>query len=109
MAVQADALQPERLLRHPDLARTLDLRQPLAVLLVAFLHLVPYEDQAVHMVRAYRDAGAAGSLPGAEPRHRQLHPRTLRPAPQRSSTARQHPSRSARASKSSPTSKASTW
>jgi hypothetical protein len=62
VAVQADALQPERLLQHPELTRTLDLRQPLAVLLVAFLHLVPDEDQAQRVVHAYRDACAPGSF-----------------------------------------------
>lgn len=61
VAIQADALLPERVLHHPDLARTLDLRQPLAVLLVAFLHLVPDEDQARRVVHAYRDASAPGS------------------------------------------------
>jgi S-adenosyl methyltransferase len=61
VAVQADALQPERVLQHPELARTLDLREPLAVLLVAFLHLVPDEERALRLVQTYRDASATGS------------------------------------------------
>ena len=36
VAIKADALQPDSLLQHPDVLATLDLHQPVAVLLVAF-------------------------------------------------------------------------
>ena len=61
VAVQADAMQPEKLLRHPELDGILDLRQPVAILLVAFLHLVADDDAALRVIRYFRDAMASGS------------------------------------------------
>jgi hypothetical protein len=60
-AIQSNATQPEALLRHPDVQRMLDLRQPMAVLLVAFLHLVADDEEAVRVVRHLRDAITPGS------------------------------------------------
>jgi len=61
VAIQSNAAQPDALLRHPDVQRILDLRQPVAVLLVAFLHLVADDEEALRVVRHLRDAIAPGS------------------------------------------------
>jgi hypothetical protein len=61
VAIQADAMQPDQVLGHPDVQRLLDLRQPVALLLVAFLHLVADDDAALSVVRHFRDAIAPGS------------------------------------------------
>ncbi|MBV9599123.1 MAG: SAM-dependent methyltransferase [Chloroflexi bacterium] len=61
VAIQADATQPDQVLRHPYLSQMLDLRQPVAVLLVAFLHLVSDDDAALRIVRHFRDSIASGS------------------------------------------------
>jgi len=59
--IQADARRPEQILAHAETRRLLDLRQPVAVLLVAMLHFVPDDADAERMVRALRDALAPGS------------------------------------------------
>jgi hypothetical protein len=59
--IQADARQADEVLAHPDLARVLDLRRPVAVLLIAFLHFVMDDAQADEIVRAFRGAMAPGS------------------------------------------------
>jgi hypothetical protein len=59
--IQADAREPELILQHPDVRRTLDFRQPVAVLLVSVLHFVTDDDTAYHLVRAFRDVLAPGS------------------------------------------------
>jgi len=61
VAVQADATQPEALLQLPELYGMLDLREPVAVLLVAFLHLVEDDERAMHIVARMREAIAPGS------------------------------------------------
>jgi hypothetical protein len=60
-AIQANATDPDTLLRDPDVKRMLDMSQPVAVLLVAFLHLVADDDEAARAVRYLRDAIAPGS------------------------------------------------
>src|SRR5262249_8430919 len=44
--VQADACRPEEILGHPDVARLLDFKKPLGVLVVALLHFVVDDDAA---------------------------------------------------------------
>jgi hypothetical protein len=61
IAIQADARQPEHILDHAEVWRLLDLSQPVAVLLIAILHLIPADDQALHTVRTLRDAVPSGS------------------------------------------------
>jgi hypothetical protein len=61
VTIQADVLRPEQILQHPDLSRMLDLGQPMALLVVAFLHLVPDDEEALRIVRFFRDAMAPGS------------------------------------------------
>jgi hypothetical protein len=59
--IQADACQPEQILDHPEVARLLDLRRPLGVLIVALFHFVRDDAQAYGAVRTLRDAMVPGS------------------------------------------------
>jgi SAM-dependent methyltransferase len=61
VAVHADAMDPEELLSLPDVQRMLDLRQPVAVLLVAFLHFVDDDKKASGLIGYLRDVLAPGS------------------------------------------------
>lgn len=49
--IDADLRDPEKILHHPDLRRTLDLGQPVALMLVAILHFVPDTDDPYGVVR----------------------------------------------------------
>jgi len=60
-AIQADAREPERILNLPEVKSLLDLSKPVAVLLVAMLHLLPEDDQGYHTVRTLRDTLTPGS------------------------------------------------
>jgi len=59
--VQADIFQPEAILAHPEVRRGLDFTRPLAVLLLAVLHFLPDDAQALHLVRMLCDAMPSGS------------------------------------------------
>ncbi|SCG65178.1 SAM-dependent methyltransferase [Micromonospora humi] len=59
--LDADLRDPERILAHPDLRRTLDLTQPVALMLVAVLHFVPDTDDPYATVARLLDALPAGS------------------------------------------------
>ena len=59
--IDADVRDPQTILADDTLKATLDLSQPVAVLLVAVLHFVPDDDQAYAAVRALMDAMSAGS------------------------------------------------
>ena len=59
--IQADARQPEQIIRHPETQRLLDWNKPVAVLLVALLHFVPDDADAAALVRVFRDASPTGS------------------------------------------------
>ncbi|WP_433315033.1 SAM-dependent methyltransferase [Micromonospora sp. CA-269861] len=59
--VQGDLRRPDELLAHPDVRATLDLDQPVAVLLLAVLHFVPDHDDPWAAVARLRDATAPGS------------------------------------------------
>jgi hypothetical protein len=61
VTVQADIKRPDEILRNADCIRMLELDQPVAVLLVAFLHLVPDDTEALRIVRYFRDKIASGS------------------------------------------------
>ncbi|MFJ6198871.1 SAM-dependent methyltransferase [Micromonospora sp. NPDC092111] len=49
--IDADLRDPEKILHHPDLRRTIDLSQPVALMLVAILHFVPDSDDPYAVVR----------------------------------------------------------
>jgi hypothetical protein len=59
--LDADLRDPERILAHPDLRRTIDLAHPVALMLVAILHFVPDADDPYAVVRHLLDALPAGS------------------------------------------------
>ncbi|MEV4846636.1 SAM-dependent methyltransferase [Micromonospora matsumotoense] len=49
--IDADLRDPEKILHHPDLRRTLDLGQPVALMLVAILHFVGEAEDPYGVVR----------------------------------------------------------
>ncbi|HEX5204628.1 SAM-dependent methyltransferase [Paractinoplanes rhizophilus] len=59
--VEADLRSPEAILGHPELRAVLDLRRPVGLLLVAVLHFIHDDEQAVTVVRQLLDALAPGS------------------------------------------------
>jgi hypothetical protein len=61
VTIQADVKRPDDILRNADCSRMLELNRPVAVLLVAFLHLVPDDAEALRIVRFFRDTIASGS------------------------------------------------
>ncbi|MEO3875986.1 SAM-dependent methyltransferase [Nonomuraea sp. B12E4] len=61
IVVNGDMRDPKAILGDPDVTRHLDLRRPLAVLLVSVLHFVGDDDEAFGIVRAIREALPSGS------------------------------------------------
>ena len=59
--VQADLREPDTVLGNALVNQHLDLRRPVAVLMVAVLHFVSDDDQPTAIVRRYLDAVAPGS------------------------------------------------
>jgi S-adenosyl methyltransferase len=59
--VQADALDPQKVLRLPEVQRLLDTTQPIAVLLVAFVHFIAEDQRAADLVGQLREVMAPGS------------------------------------------------
>ena len=60
-AFQEDLRHIDQILDHPELHAMLDLNQPVAVLMVAVLHVIPDEDQPAKILARLRDAMAPGS------------------------------------------------
>ncbi len=48
--VQADMREPEAILGHPDLQRLIDLKRPVAILLISALQVIPEDEVAVDVV-----------------------------------------------------------
>jgi hypothetical protein len=61
VSVQADIREPEVILGHPDVGRLIDFSQPVAVLCVAVLHLVPDAEDPEAIVARFRDRMCPGS------------------------------------------------
>jgi hypothetical protein len=59
--IDADLREPEKILASPAVAETLDLSQPVALMLMAILHFVPDEDNPVHIMSTLLDALPSGS------------------------------------------------
>ena len=72
--IDADLRDPEKILAHPELQRTIDLSQPVGLMLVAVLHFVPDGDDPYALVRRLLDALPAGQLPGRLARHPRIPP-----------------------------------
>lgn len=61
VAIRADACDVQQILDHPDVRRLLDLKRPLAVLMVALLHYIIDDHTAQSTVDAYRSSVIDGS------------------------------------------------
>ena len=73
--IDADLRDPEKILRHPDLLRTIDLSQPVGLMLVAILHFVPDADDPYTVVRRLLAALPPGSyLAASHATHEYLPP-----------------------------------
>ncbi|MGB2569975.1 SAM-dependent methyltransferase [Micromonospora citrea] len=73
--IDADLRDPEKILHHPDLRRTIDLSRPVALMLVAILHFVPDSDDPYAAVRRLLDALPPGSyLAASHATHEYLPP-----------------------------------
>jgi hypothetical protein len=59
--LQEDLRRPDQILGHPEVRRVIDFSQPVAVLLLAMLHLVPEEDDPAGHIARLRDALVPGS------------------------------------------------
>jgi hypothetical protein len=59
--IERDLRDPDSILTDPQLRETLDLDQPVGLLLVAVLHFLPDTDQAHNVVKTLLDALPAGS------------------------------------------------
>jgi SAM-dependent methyltransferase len=59
--IHGDLRDPGSLLSDPAVTRLIDLEQPVGVLMVAVLHLIPDEQDPAAAVAVFRDALAAGS------------------------------------------------
>ena len=73
-SVLADVRQPEVILDHPDVARLIDFGQPVGVLCVAVLHLVPDAAGPGGDHRPVPGPHLRGQLPGAVPVRRRQRP-----------------------------------
>jgi hypothetical protein len=93
--VQGDARDPDHILAQPDVRRLLNLREPVAVLLIALLHFVPDDEDAYRLVERLRAAIAPGSYiaishasfegrPAESESHTRLYSRTPTPMMMRS-------------------------
>jgi SAM-dependent methyltransferase len=93
--VQADLRDPDRVLGDPAVRDLIDLRQPVAVLLVAVLHFIPTSDDPAGVVARFWDAVAPGSYlvishasyegqPDLTTTHQRLYTRTATPITMRS-------------------------
>ena len=60
-AIQEDLRQPQGILEHPDVLGTLDLRQPIGLLMISMLHFIS-DDEAYPAVETLREALAPGSF-----------------------------------------------
>jgi S-adenosyl methyltransferase len=60
-AIQADMRRPEDILARPEVTNLVDYAEPMAILLVAMLHLVTDDEGPARIVARYREAMAPGS------------------------------------------------
>ena len=59
--LQEDLRRPEAILHHPEVTRLLDFSQPVAVMIVAVLHFIPYADKPEEILRTLRESLVPGS------------------------------------------------
>ncbi|MEV5768757.1 SAM-dependent methyltransferase [Micromonospora sp. NPDC052213] len=79
--IDADLRDPEKILQHPDLLRTIDLSRPVALMLVAILHFVPDGDDPYAVVARLLEALPPGSyLAASHATYDHLSPEVAREA-----------------------------
>jgi hypothetical protein len=61
IVVDADLLDPDTILGHPDIQRHIDFDRPVAILLIAILHFFADDDRPYEIVTRLRDALPPGS------------------------------------------------
>jgi S-adenosyl methyltransferase len=61
VAIQEDLRNPDTILAHPELRGLLDFHQPIGLLLLAILHVIPDEDDPAGIVARLRDGLPSGS------------------------------------------------
>jgi hypothetical protein len=61
VVVNGDILHPEELLTHPQVSRTVDFDEPVAVLIFGALHFIPHSEDPFKCVAWLRDALPSGS------------------------------------------------
>jgi SAM-dependent methyltransferase len=59
--IQADLREPERILRDPQLRQLIDVEQPVGILLISVLHVIPDDDVAQKIVVPLRESMVPGS------------------------------------------------
>jgi trans-aconitate methyltransferase len=59
--IKADMRDPDRILAHPDLLRLIDLKRPVAILLISALQAIPEDEVALDIVVRLREAISPGS------------------------------------------------
>src|SRR5215218_10011905 len=101
--IDADLREPEKILNHPDLLRTLDLSQPTGLLLVAILHFIMDADDPYGVVGRLVGAMPSGSHlvvshVTADPCRRRCSPGSTPPTPRPGSRSGSGPGRSSPAS-----------
>ena len=72
--IDADLRDPERILAHPELAATLDLTRPVALMLVAILHFLGDEDDPASIVATLLGALPSGSYLASSHVTAEYHP-----------------------------------
>ena len=55
-AIEADARKPEHILGHPEVVRLLDFGRPVACMLMAVLHFIVDDAEALRVVHSLQDA-----------------------------------------------------
>ena len=60
--IHGDARRPREILENPEVRELIDFKRPIALLLVAVLHLVPDQDRPAEIVASLREAMAPGSM-----------------------------------------------
>lgn len=61
-AIRADVRDTDKILAHPDLKRLLDFTKPIGLMLVALLHYILDDDEALRTVNTLKDAIVIGSF-----------------------------------------------
>lgn len=61
VAIHADMRQPDDVLARPEVTSLIDFTEPVAVLLVAILHVLPDDEDPAGIVRRFRETMAPGS------------------------------------------------